>query len=144
MFNIKYTDLVPYSVEQMFRLVNDINSYSDFVPGCSVSKILECDGNELIAELNIVMRGTIQSLVTHNFFIENKSIGIFLVTGPFKSFYGYWEFISVTDSMSRIKYISFYEFNSIFSGTIFNYVFHKIYRNIIQAFFYRARKIYGI
>lgn len=144
MFNIEYVHSVPYSVEQMFCLVNDINSYSEFVPGCSISKILEQYDNEIIAELNIVVNGMIKSLVTHNFFIENKSIGIFLVQGPFKSFYGYWEFMSITHSISKIKYISFYEFNSVFSGIALNYFVQKIYGSIIKAFFYRASKIYDI
>lgn len=144
MFNIEYIASVPYSVEQMFYLVNDINSYSEFIPGCSISKVLEYHNNELVAELSIVINGTIKSLVTHNFFIENKNIGIFLVKGPFKSFYGYWEFFAITNSVSKIKYISFYEFNSIVTGKIFNYVFHKIYKNIITAFLHRAHKIYDI
>lgn len=144
MFTIEYITSAPYSVEQMFCLVNDINSYSEFIPGCVVSKVLEYHNNELVAELNIVINGMMQSLITHNFFIKNKNIGIFLVKGPFKSFYGYWEFIAITSSISKIKYISFYEFNSILTGKIFNYVFYKIYKNIIRAFFYRAHKIYDI
>lgn len=144
MFNIKYITSVPYSVEQMFCLVNDVNSYSKFIPGCGVSKILEYHDNELIAELTMIVNGLTRSLVTHNFFIENKNIGIFLIEGPFKSFRGYWEFIEVTNSVSIIKYISFYEFNSFLTGKVFNYVFHKIYKNIIKAFFYRAHHIYDI
>lgn len=144
MFSIRYTVSVPYSVKQMFYLINDINSYSKFIPGCNISKILEYHDNELIAELNIVFDGIIKSLVTRNFFIENRSIGIFLIEGPFKSFYGYWEFISLSSSFSRIKYFSCYEFNSVLAGMMFNYAFQKIYKNIIKAFFCRAYKIYGM
>lgn len=128
----------------MFYLVNDINSYSEFIPGCKVSKILEYHNNELIAELHIVVNGVIKSLITHNFFIENKNIGIFLVKGPFKSFYGYWEFISINNTVSRIKYTSFYEFHSILNGKVFNCVFQKIYVNMIKTFFCRAYEIYGV
>ena len=41
MANINKTALVPYSAEQMIKLVNDIESYPDFLPGCTGSKILE-------------------------------------------------------------------------------------------------------
>lgn len=144
MFNIEYVTSVPYSAKKMFYLINDINSYSKFVPGCNESKILEYRNNELIAELNVVINGIIKSLITHNIFIENRNIGIFLLKGPFKSFYGYWEFVSITSSLSRIKYFSCYEFSSTLSGMIFNYAFQKIYKRVIQSFFYRAYKIYGV
>jgi len=140
---IKYFISVPYSVEQMFNLVNDINSYTKFLPGCNVSKILKKNNNELIAEMNIVSNGIVRSLITHNFFINNKSISILLVKGPFKSFYGYWEFIPITSAVSRIEYSSHYEFKSIFIEKIFNHIFKTKYKNIITAFISRAHVIYG-
>lgn len=144
MFHIEYVRSVPYSVKQMFCLINNINAYSEFVPGCNISKILEHYDNEVIAELNIVVNGVISSLVTHNFFIENKNIGIFLIKGPFKLFYGYWEFFAITDSISKIQYVSFYEFNSMWAGVAFNYVFQRVYKSAIRAFFCRAREIYDV
>lgn len=143
MINIEYITSTPYSAKKMFYLVNDINSYSEFVPGCNVSRILEYHNYELIAELKIVINGVIVSLITRNCFIENKNINISLLYGPFKSFYGHWEFITVANTTSVVKYISCYEFNSILIGNIFNYLFHKMYKNVIAAFFYRAHQIYG-
>ena len=38
---ISRTALVPYSAEQMYQLVNDVQSYPQFLPGCTGSRILE-------------------------------------------------------------------------------------------------------
>lgn len=38
---ISRTALVPFSVEQMYQLVNDVKSYPDFLPGCTGSRVLE-------------------------------------------------------------------------------------------------------
>ncbi|URJ23294.1 type II toxin-antitoxin system RatA family toxin [Blochmannia endosymbiont of Camponotus sp. C-003] len=143
MADIKYFISVPYSVEQMFHLVNDINSYTKFLPGCNVSRILEQNNNELIAEINIASNGIGRSIITHNFFTNNKSISILLVKGPFKSFYGYWKFIPITSAISRIEYSTHYEFQSIFIEKIFNHIFKTKYKNIITAFISRAHIIYG-
>ncbi|WHL25152.1 MAG: type II toxin-antitoxin system RatA family toxin [Candidatus Blochmannia vicinus] len=143
MHHVKYFTSVPYSVEQMFHLVNDINSYTQFIPGCNVSKILEKKDNELIAEMNLVTNGMIKSLVTHNFFIKNKSIIILLVRGPFKSFYGYWKFVPITSDISRIEYVSYYEFKSIFIEKFFNHILKKKYKSIIKSFISRANQMYG-
>lgn len=32
---ISRTALVPYSAEQMYQLVNDVQSYPQFLPGCT-------------------------------------------------------------------------------------------------------------
>ncbi|STP18350.1 putative oligoketide cyclase/lipid transport protein [Escherichia coli] len=37
---ISRTALVPYSAEQMYQLVNDVQSYPQFLPGCTGSRIL--------------------------------------------------------------------------------------------------------
>lgn len=34
---ISRTALVPYSAEQMYQLVNDVQSYPQFLPGCTES-----------------------------------------------------------------------------------------------------------
>ena len=36
---ISRTALVPYSAEQMYQLVNDVQSYPQFLPGCTGSRI---------------------------------------------------------------------------------------------------------
>lgn len=41
MSQISRTALVPYSAEQMYQLVNDVQSYPQFLPGCTGSRILE-------------------------------------------------------------------------------------------------------
>lgn len=38
---ISRTALVPYSAEQMYQLVNDVQSYPEFIPGCTGSRVLE-------------------------------------------------------------------------------------------------------
>lgn len=144
MFHTRCFSLTPYSTEQMFNLINDVSSYSKFIPGCSIINILKYNNNELIAEINLTRNGIIRSVITHNFFIKNKSIVIFLIEGPFKSFYGCWNFASINDVISSIEYFSYYEFKSILIEKIFNHVFQKVCKNITKIFIARACQIYGI
>lgn len=141
---IRQFSLVPHSVEKMFNLINDVHSYSEFIPGCDVIKILNKNHNELIAEIIPVANSIIvQSIITHNFFVKNKSIIIFLVRGPFKSFYGRWKFFPISENISRIEYISYYEFQSIILKKMCNHVFQGICNNIIKMFIARANQVYG-
>lgn len=143
MLHIKHVSVVPYSAKQMFFLINDINSYTEFIPGCSIIKILKQNYGELIVEIIPITNGIIQSIVTHNFFIENKSIVISLIKGPFKYFYGRWQFMPISKNVSRVEYISHYAFQSIFVEKFFNYLFQEICENIITIFVSRANQVYG-
>lgn len=144
MFHTRCFALVPYNTEQMFNLVNDIDSYSQFIPGCNIMKIIQKNDNELTAEINVMLNGIKQSVTTHNFFIKNKSIVIFLVKSPFKSYYGCWNFVPINNVMSSVEYISYYEFQSILFGKICNRIVQKICKNIIKIFITRAKKIYSV
>lgn len=144
MFNIRHFSLVPYSVEQMFNLINDIHSYNEFIPGCSIINVLNQNHDELIAEIIPIANNIVQSVITHNFFIKNKSIVIYLIKGPFKYFYGHWKFIPISENISGIEYKSCYEFKSIFIEKIFNYLLQDMFKKIIPIFTVRANQIYGI
>lgn len=143
MLYIRHFSFVPYSVEQMFNLINDINSYNEFIPGCNTINIIKKNNNELVAEIVPIHNGIIRSIITHNVFVKNKSIVIFLIESPFKYFYGRWRFFPVSKNNSHIEYISYYEFQSIIIEKMCNYVFQEMYNNIIEIFTARAHQIYG-
>ena len=44
MYNINRSALVPYSAEQMFELVNNVEKYPEFLPWCGGSAVLEDHG----------------------------------------------------------------------------------------------------
>lgn len=144
MFYVKHYSVVPYNVEKMFNLINDINSYNEFIPGCNTIRILNQNHEELIAEIIPIKNKIVQSIITHNFFIENKSIIIFLVRGPFKYFYGRWKFIPISKYSSYVEYFSYYEFQSKFFEKIYNCLFQEICSNIITIFVTRANQVYGL
>ncbi len=50
---ISRTALVPYSAEQMYQLVNDVQSYPQFLPGCTGSRILESTPGQMTAAVDV-------------------------------------------------------------------------------------------
>lgn len=143
MFHTRCFSVVPYTTEQMFNLINDIDSYNKFIPGCNIIKIIQKNTNELIAEINLINNSVTKSLITHNFFIKNKSIIIFLLKSPFKFYYGSWSFEPISNVMSSVEYVSYYEFQSRLIERICNYTFQKICKNMIKIFITRANQLYG-
>jgi ribosome-associated toxin RatA of RatAB toxin-antitoxin module len=57
---ISRTALVPFSVEQMYQLVNDVQSYPQFIPGCTGSRVLESGPTQMTAAWMSPKRGSVR------------------------------------------------------------------------------------
>ncbi|MGR8941823.1 MAG: type II toxin-antitoxin system RatA family toxin [Gammaproteobacteria bacterium] len=78
---------VPYSAEQMYALVNDINAYSTFIPLCSSAEIHEKEDHRLRATIKITTGRIGFGFTTINTLEKDRRISMHLENGPFKSFF---------------------------------------------------------
>ena len=84
--------LVNYSAEQMYGLVNDIESYPTFMKGCIEATILNSGDDFIEARLTLSRSNIQQSFVTHNKLHPPRLMVLHLLEGPFKHFEGRWQF----------------------------------------------------
>ena len=63
---VQKSALVKYSAQQMFDLVNDIESYPQFLPWCSGSRIIKRVDDIVEAELQISKGGFKKAFSTRN------------------------------------------------------------------------------
>lgn len=101
MFSVSRSAIVNYTCQQMFDLVNDVDSYSRFMKGCVASTVLSRSDQELTARLTLGYKGIQHSFVTKNTLLHYDSIKMELLEGPFSHFNGAWYFTPVNDSPSE-------------------------------------------
>lgn len=142
--HITRSALVPYSAEQMFTLVNDISAYPEFIPGCTASRVLEQNGSELTAEMNVSKAGISKSFTTRNVITENQSIVMRLVEGPFSSFAGDWRFIPLNEEASKVEFHLDFEFKNKLIELAFGRIFKEMANSMVMAFTRRAKKVYHV
>ena len=53
MTHIEKIVLVPYKAKSMYNLVNDIESYPDFLPWCGGARVVQRGAKEMVAEIDI-------------------------------------------------------------------------------------------
>ncbi len=133
---------VPYTCEQMYKLVDDIENYGEFLPYFSSSLVHHRNEDEVQATLNITAAGMSKSFTTRNLLQLNKMIEIRLVDGPFSHLEGFWRF----DAMPEGCKISFdIEFD--FAGKMFSMllgpIFEQVTDKLVDSFCDRAKEIYG-
>ena len=102
---IEKSALVKFSAQQMFNLVEDIESYPDFLPWCAGSRIINQNNNIVEAELQIAKGGFSKNFATKNISDAGGRISISLINGPFSYLEGVWNFMPLREDASKITLI---------------------------------------
>ncbi|WP_417658496.1 type II toxin-antitoxin system RatA family toxin [Pseudidiomarina sp.] len=140
---IERSALVPYSDAQMYALVNDIDSYPEFVPGCSTASVLESDETSKVARLDISKAGISKSFTTRNTLEPFQRIGMELVDGPFQYLRGGWSFHALDENACKIVLKLEFEFANRLLGMAFGKIFNELQSRMVDAFVQRAQHVYG-
>lgn len=136
--------LVPYSVEEMYQLVDDIESYAEFLPWCRSTEVISRNENEVQASIEIARGALNKSFTTLNRLQKNKIIEMRLVKGPFRHLEGFWRFDALKDeTASRISLDLDFEFESKLIALAVGSVFNQIANTMVDAFCKRAVEVYG-
>ena len=141
---ISRTALVPFSAEQMYKLVNDVQSYPQFLPGCVGSRVLQSSSAEMTAAVDVSKAGISKTFTTHNTLTSNQSILMQLVDGPFRSLVGGWKFTPLTSDACRIEFQLDFEFTNKLIELAFGRVYKELALNMVQAFTSRAKEVYRV
>ena len=140
---INKSALVPYTPNQMFVLVDDVEAYAEFLPWCSSSMVLTRTNNEVTASLEISHSGFQKAFTTRNVYVADSRISMYLVEGPFKKLEGVWQFQALGDQGCKIMLDLEFEFSNRLLGMSFGPLFGQIAGNLVDAFTQRANAIYG-
>lgn len=135
--------LVPYSAAQMFELVNDVESYPRFLPWCRAGRWLPSTTRELCAEIEVARAGIHQVFSTYNRNTPYERIELRLREGPFRKLLGHWTFTPLGEDACKVKLVLEFEFAGRLIDAAFGTVFNHIANSLVDAFYKRAREVYG-
>lgn len=140
---INRTALVPFSAEQMYNLVNDVDSYPEFIPGCTGSRVLESGPTQMTAAVDVSKAGISKTFTTRNTLSSNQSILMHLVDGPFKKLIGGWTFTPLGQDACKIEFQLDFEFTNMLIELAFGRIFKELAASMVQAFTTRAKEVYS-
>ncbi|MEM7505118.1 MAG: type II toxin-antitoxin system RatA family toxin [Pseudomonadota bacterium] len=139
---------MPYSAEQMFALIADIEKYPQFLPWCSACRIRSDERDEygkgvVNADLVIsfkVFRERFGSRVTLD--PEAGTIDVAYLDGPFRYLDNHWRFTPDGEGCLVDFFVDF-EFKSRTLQAIIGVVFGEAMQRIVRAFESRAQTLYA-
>lgn len=143
MTTINRSALVPYSPAEMFALVDDIDAYPEFLPGCRRTQVLSRSADEVRATIELSKGGVEKAFTTCNRIQRNKMIEVRLVEGPFKRLNGFWRFDPLGEQACKVSLDLEFEFASRVLGMVVGPVFHQIANSLVDSFLKRAVEVYG-
>lgn len=134
---------MPFTNEEMYSLVNDVEAYPDYLPWCSDAKVLEQGEERLSASVSLAIGKVRQTFTTENIMQPGKRIEVRLLSGPFKYLNGYWQFEVAGERSCRISLQMNFEFKSSLLKFALDKIFNRIMHSLIEAFTERAQQLYG-
>lgn len=141
------TRTLPYTAQQMYDLVADVESYPEFLPWCAAARIRQrgTTGDHEVMEADLVIsfkvfRERFGSRVT--LWPEEMKIDTEYLDGPFRYMESTWRFEDVEGGCEVHFYVDFEFRNRVLQGVI-GVVFNDAMQRIVRAFERRAANLYG-
>lgn len=140
---INRSAIVPHTPEEMYRLVNAIEEYPEFIPWCQATEVHSRDEDEIRATMHFEGGGFRKSFTTCNRLQENKMIEMRLINGPFKHLEGFWRFEAADPDSCVVRLDLEFELANKIMGFAFGSVFNQVANSLVDAFTKRADQVYG-
>ncbi|WP_027858968.1 type II toxin-antitoxin system RatA family toxin [Marinobacterium jannaschii] len=142
MTQVERSALVLHTAEQMFDLINDVESYPQFLPWCAAAEVISRSEDELVATLHLAKSGLKYSFTTRNRLKRPLEMTLELVDGPFSSLSGVWTFTVLSEEASKVALNLNFDFSGKLTGLAMGKVFNQVASSMVDAFVSRADKIY--
>lgn len=149
MHHFQDTRQLPYTAQQLFNLVIDIERYPEFLPWCRAARILERSESRIIGELIIHFKHITESYVSEVTFKrpeeakENGFIDVKLIRGPFEKLENHWQFRAIDEKNTEIALDLSFKFRSRILDSLIGLLFGKASIKMVNAFEKRANDLYG-
>lgn len=132
----------PYSKDQMYKMVADVDAYPEFLPWCQGVRVYKRTEDSLHADLIIGFKMFRERFTSHVTFTDDR-IEVNYIKGPLKYLHNHWQFTENKDGGCHVDFLVDFEFkNKIFEKMIGGF-FTEAVSHMIGAFEKRADELYG-
>ena len=135
--------LLPYTPEQLFDLVADVERYPEFLPWCVGARVRERSATTITADLLIGFRMVRERFTSRVVLDRPRRIDVSYTQGPFRYLNNHWEFIAQPEGGCLIDFYVDFEFRSRMLQKVIEVLFNEAVKRMVGAFEARARQLYG-
>ncbi|MGE4064883.1 MAG: type II toxin-antitoxin system RatA family toxin [Rhodospirillaceae bacterium] len=134
--------ILPYTPEQMFALVADVEKYPEFLPWCLACRIRKQETpTSFIADLQVGFKMVREQFTSRVSIEPQKAITVSYLSGPFEHLSNEWKFNAAPQGCAIDFFLTF-EFRSKLLQSLIGVLFEEAVRRMVAAFETRAAKLY--
>lgn len=141
--------LLPYTPDQLFELVGQVQHYPDFVPWVTALRTWNqrqlSDGVDAVdAEAKVgfsFLKERFATRVRRD--ARNRQIDTTLISGPFRKLENRWRFLDAGHGCTRVEFDIDFQFKSRLLETLLTANFGHAVDRLMGCFEARARSLYG-
>jgi coenzyme Q-binding protein COQ10 len=135
--------ILPYTPEQMYALVADVERYPEFLPWCVACRIRKQETpSSFIADLQVGFKMVREQFTSRVTLDPQKAITVSYLTGPFEHLSNEWKF-SPAPNGTEVDFFLSFEFRSRLLQTLIGVLFEEAVHRMVSAFETRAAKLYA-
>ena len=135
--------ILPYTPEQLYQLVSEVERYPEFLPWCLAARVRTREERLLVADLVIGFK-MVRERFTSRVKLDPAAlrIDVTYAEGPMRHLKNHWVFEPHSEGCLIDFYVDF-EFRSKLLQKLIEALFHEAVRRMVGAFEARARDLYG-
>ena len=141
MLKISRSVLIMHPIQTMYQLVEDIESYPEFLPWCSRAQILKKKESMTEATLTLSKGSLSYEFSTRNKMVINESIEMDLLKGPFSRLRGIWTFTVLGKGCKVSLDLEFEIANPLIKAVINSTFMSKVINKTMDAFCQRVEQL---
>lgn len=134
--------LVPYSTEQMFDLIEQVERYPEFLPWCTRTELVERTDATVAATVEVGFRDLHVRVTTRNEKRRPDWMAIHMQDGSFRQFFGEWTLRPLGTLGCRIDFSLRYEL-ALHTEKLAGPLIDRAANQMVDAFVRRAETVYS-
>lgn len=134
--------MLPYSAEQVFAMVADIERYPEFLPWVVAMRVKSSSDTEAVADMIVGFKGLRESFSCRVSKTQPSLVKVSYIDGPMKHLDNEWHFEDV-DGGCSVDFMVDFAFKNRMFEMLAGQFFDKAFRKMTAAFEARADALYG-
>jgi ribosome-associated toxin RatA of RatAB toxin-antitoxin module len=139
MREVKRSALVNRAPAEVFALINDIESYPQFLPWCTHTRVEARTDSGMVATIGVRQGALHGEFTTRNTLEPPHRIRMQLLSGPFRMLEGEWLLTPIEGGGCRVEFTMRFAFRNPLTALVFEPKFAATIGSLLDAFVARAR-----
>jgi len=140
---IRETRYMPYSAEQMYDLVADVDRYPEFLPWIAATRVKSDSETEMVADMLVAFKALREKFTSRVVKTRPEEIRVHYVDGPLQDLDNVWHFRPTGEASCEVDFSVDFKFRNALFEKLAGQFFDRAFRKMVAAFETRAAELYG-